>query len=191
MQSLYLRPIYAKMGFLMFFKLPISLKMYLFWRRPVIHGQRTGAGCCRWLYDGRGTFEDVFYGFFDEFVLAALVSFGDAFDIFYIIAFITFGQPEINKLLIKSAITDIERNRVLKNKLESGNNRVHLIVVESSAIEQFQDLGCLRLIDMYDVCTFKIVENHLGKDEFHFDCSLFMYGWSTILVRTEIYAMNH
>jgi hypothetical protein len=93
MQSLYLRPIYAKIGFLMFLKLPISLKRYLFLKRPAIHAQRTGAVCCRWLYDEKCTFKDVFDRFFDEFVLAALVSFGDALYIFYIITFITFGQP--------------------------------------------------------------------------------------------------
>jgi hypothetical protein len=58
-------------------------------------------------------------------------------------------------------------------------------------LSNFKTLGVYGRIIRYDVCVFEVVEDHLGKDEFHFDCGLLIYGWGTILVRTEIYAMNH
>ena len=42
----------------------------------------------------------------------------------------------------------------------------------------------------YHICGLEIVSDELGEDETHLDCGLSEGGY-TILVRTEISAMNH
>ena len=85
------------------------------------------------------TFENILDRFLNQLVLTALVSFCDTLNILY--GFIiknTFRQTQINKLLIQRDIINVESDRVLKNKLQSGHHWMHLIVVKPSAVEQFR-----------------------------------------------------
>ena len=55
----------------------------------------------------------------------------------------TFGQTEVDQLLIELLVCHLEHHRVVQDEVERGDHCVHLVRVEPSPAQQFEGFGAL------------------------------------------------